>query len=148
MKIIITEEQNEQLNKKIRSAVEKLGLEEGRRMFGDELIKQAFIDNPSLFFEQFNSLKPIEKGDKVYYVDNDNLTLFFYYKKDQELKNGYYYISYYRIWAFFEEVMGYNPIKIKGVMKEWLDTIYKLTELKPRGKSYIDFDPGWEQPII
>ena len=148
MKIIITEQQNEQLNHKVRLVVKQLGLEQSRQMFGDELIKQAFIDNPLSFLDQFNDLRRIEKYDKVYYVDNDNLTLFFYYKKDLESKYGIYWISYTRIWAFFEEVMGYNPIKIKGVMKEWLDTIYKLTELKPRGKSYIDFDPGWEQPII
>ena len=35
MKIIITEQQNEKLNKKIRLAVGKLGLVQAREMFGD-----------------------------------------------------------------------------------------------------------------
>ena len=34
MKIIITEQQNEKLNRKIRLAVEKLGLPQAREMFG------------------------------------------------------------------------------------------------------------------
>ena len=131
MKIIITEEQNEQLNRKIRLAVEKLGLEQSREMFGDELIKQTYIDKPSLFLNHFNNLKPVEKDDKIYYVDNDNLILFYYRKKDQDSKNGYYLINYYRIWSFFEDVMGYNYTKTQQIIKEWLGTIYNLRGLTP-----------------
>ena len=132
MKIIITEEQNEQLNKKIRSAVEKLGLEQSRQMFGDELIKQAYINNPLSFLDQFNNLKPVEKDDKIYYVDNDNLALFFYYIEDQESKNGYYYINYYRIWSFFEDVMDYSRTEIQEIIEEWLGTTYNLRGLTPQ----------------
>ena len=131
MKIIITEEQNEQLNRKIRLAVEKMGLEQSRQMFGDELIKQVYIDKPSLFLNQFNNLKPVEKDDKIYYVDNDNLILFYYRKKDQDSKNGYYFINYGRIWSFFDDVMGYNYTKTQQIIKEWLGTIYNLRGLTP-----------------
>ena len=131
MKIIITEQQNEKLNKKIRSAVEKLGLKQAREMMGDELIKQGYIDNPLSFLDQFNNLRPIEKNDGIYYVDNDNLPLFFYYKEDQESKNGYYWVSYHRIWSIYNDVMCYNPIKIQGIMKEWLGTTYNLRGLTP-----------------
>ena len=132
MKIIITEEQNEQLNRKIRLAVEKMGLEQSRQMFGDELIKQVYIDKPSLFLNQFNNLKPVEKDDKIYYVDNDNLILFYYRKKDQDSKNGYYFINYGRIWSFFDDVMGYNYTKTQQIIKEWLGTTYNLRRLTPR----------------
>jgi hypothetical protein len=131
MKIIITEQQNDQLNKKIRSAVEKLGLEQSRQMFGDELIKQGFIDNPSSFLNQFNNLRPVEKDDEIYYVDNDNLPLFSYFKEQQESKSGNYFIDYYRIWSFFEDVMGYNYTKTQQIIKEWLGTTYNLRELTP-----------------
>jgi hypothetical protein len=40
MKIIITEQQNEQLNRKIRFAVEKLGFKQSLEMFGKDIIKQ------------------------------------------------------------------------------------------------------------
>jgi hypothetical protein len=132
MKIIITEQQNDQLNKKIRSAVEKLGLTQSLDMFGDELIKQVYIDNPLSFLDQFNNLRPVEKNDKIYYVDNDNLPLFFYYIEQQESKNGYYYINYNRIWSFFNDVMDYNYTETQETIQEWLGTTYNLRELTPK----------------
>jgi hypothetical protein len=131
MKIIITEEQNEKLNRKIRLAVEKLGLPQAREMFGDEIIKQTYIDNPSSFLDQFKNLRPIEKGIEMIYVDNDKLPLFYYYKQDQETKDGYYFIHYSRIWLFFKEVMGYSYTETKEIMKKWLGEIYNLRELTP-----------------
>jgi hypothetical protein len=136
MKIIITEQQNEKVNRKIRFAVEKLGLKHARELMGDELIKQGYIDNPLSFLDQFNNLRPVEKGNEIYYVDNDNLGLFSYYKKDQESKNGDYYINYYRIWSFFEDVMGYDYTEIQKIMKEWLDTTYNLRGLTPDGVNF------------
>ena len=132
MKIIITEQQNEQLNHKIRLAVEKLGLKQALEMFGKDIIKQAFIDYPSSFLEQFNNLKPVEKSGEIYYVDNDNLPLFYYSKEEQELKDGYYWINYHRIWSFFSDIMGYDRTEIKEIMKEWLGTAYNLRELTPK----------------
>ena len=131
MKIIITEDQNEKVNRKIRFAVEKLGLKQTREMMGDELIKQGFIDNPPSFLDQFNNLTPVEDDGEIYYVDNDNLPLFSYYKKDQESKNGYYWINYYRIWLFFYDVMGYKYTKTQQIIKEWLGTTYNLRGLTP-----------------
>ena len=136
MKIIITEQQNEKLNKKIRLAVEKLGLVQAREMMGNELIKQSYVDNPLSFLDQFNNLKLVEKDDKMYYVDNDNLPLFSYYKENQESKNGRYYINYYRIWSFFSRVMGYNYTEVQEIMKEWLYTTYNLRGLTPDGVNF------------
>ena len=136
MKIIITEQQNEQLNHKIRFAVEKLGLKQSLEMFGKKTIKQAFIGNPLLFLEQFNNLKPVEVDEEIYYVDNDNLPLFSYYKEDQESKDGYYLINYIRVWAFFYNIMDYTHNKTSEIIKDWLDTIYNLSELTPRQTVY------------
>ena len=122
----------EKLKYKIRSVVEKLGLKLSREMFGDEIIKQAYIDNPLSFLNQFNNLRPVEKDNRVYYMDNDNLPLFMYYKEDQDSKYGHYYINYYRIWLFFEEIIGYNYTEIQEIMKEWLGTTYNLRGLTPR----------------
>ena len=131
MKIIITEQQNEQLNRKIRLTVEKLGVKESLEIFGKDILKQVYIDNPLSFLDQFNNLTPIEDDDEIYYVDNDNLPLFSYSKKEQESENGYYYINYYRIWLFFEDVMDYDYTEIQEIMKEWLGTTYNLRGLTP-----------------
>ena len=131
MKIIITEEQNEKVNRKIRFAVEKLGVKQSLEIFGNDILKQVYIDNPLSFLDQFNNLTPIEDDDEIYYVDNDNLPLFSYSKKEQESENGYYYINYYRIWLFFEDIMDYDYTEIQEIMKEWLGTTYNLRGLTP-----------------
>jgi hypothetical protein len=120
---------NEKLKYKIINAVEKLGLVQSFEMFGKDILKQTFIDNPLSFLDQFNNLKPIENNDKIYYVDNDNLPLFFYYIEDQESKNGNYCINYYRIWSFFEDIMDYSRTEIQEIIEEWLGTTYNLRGL-------------------
>ena len=50
MKIIITEEQNEKLNRKIRLAVEKLGLIQSLDMFGKDISDIIIMSNGYLKF--------------------------------------------------------------------------------------------------
>ena len=116
MKIIITEEQNEQLNHKIRLTIEKLGLTQARELFGDNIIRQTYINNPSSYLNQFNKLKAIEKDDKIYYVDNDNTPIFFYFKQSELNKHGYYYINNEKIWSFFYKIMGYDEKVTKTII--------------------------------
>ena len=94
MKIIITEQQNEQLNRKIRFAVEKLGLKQALESFGKDIIKQAFIDKPYLILSEYNEIKPIESGGQTLYLDDNENVIFTYYTQDQEEKKGYYYFNF------------------------------------------------------
>jgi hypothetical protein len=132
MKIIITEDQNEKVNRKIKLVVEKLGLKQSREMFGDEIIRLAYIDNPLSFLDQFNNLTPVEKDYKIYYVDNDNLALFYYYIEDQELKNWEFWVNHSRIWSFFSIIMDYSYTETQQIMKKWLKTTYNLRGLIPK----------------
>ena len=139
---------NEKLKYKIRTVVEKLGLKQSLEIFGNDILKQAYVDNPLSFLNEFNDLKPVEKGGKIFYVDNDNLPLFYYYKEEQELKNGNYWINYYRLWSFFDDIMGYNYTEVQEIMKEWLGTTYNLRGLTPE-RNFLSFAKiGWERPII
>ena len=130
MKIIITEQQNEQLNNKIRLVVEKLGLGQAREIFGDGLIKQAYIDNPLSFLDQFNDLKTIKKEGRVSYHDNENI-LIRYWADDYIKDDGLMMFSYVYIWSFFSDIMGYSNIEIQNLLKKWLKKTYKLTRLVP-----------------
>jgi hypothetical protein len=131
MKIIITEQQNEQLNRKIRFSVEKLGLKQAREIFGDEIIKQTYSDNPLSYLDQFSKLSPIEKDEFVFYVDKDNLPLFATKKHYIEQGYGVVYISPARIWSFFRVVMGFDDSsEIAYNILKWLKDKYNL-ELKP-----------------
>ena len=137
----------EKLKYKIRSTVEKLGLTQSLEIFGKDILKQTFIENPLSFLDQFNNLKPVKKDKRVYYMDNDNLPLFMYNKEEQDSKNGYYYISYHRIWLFFEGIIGYNYTEIQEIMKEWLGTTYNLRGLTPTSRISVN-TYSWERPII
>ena len=56
-------------------------------MFGKDILKQVYIDIPSLFLKQFNNLRPVEVGNIIYYVNNDNHPLFYFYKKPNNKLN-------------------------------------------------------------
>ena len=134
---------NEKLKYKIRNAVEKLGLKQSLEIFGKDILKQVYMDNPSLFLNQFNNLKVVDKNDHVYYVDNDNYPLFFYSKKESEINYIWpdinikhimdikYNIHSKRIWLFFDDVIGYSYTEIQEVIKKWLKSTYNLGELEP-----------------
>ena len=123
---------NEKLKYKIINAVEKLGLKQSLEMFGKDVIKQVYIDNPSLFLNQFNNLTPVEEDGDVIYVDNNDEILFSYYKKDQDSKSGYYWIRRDIIITFLEGIIGYTHDEIKEIMKGWLKVNYNLSELSPK----------------
>ncbi len=130
MKLIITEEQSENLNQKVKSMVNKYGIEHTLEFFGDKgMIIRAYQDNPSEFLEQFNDLTPVEKGVNIYYVDKDRLPLFIYYP---DKKNGDVFINYYRIWMFFSKLIGLKPSEIQDIIKNWLEETYNLRGITPK----------------
>ncbi len=129
MKFIITEEQSEKLNQKVKSMVNKYGFEHTLEFFNNkDIIKHAYQDNPSDFLNQFNDLTRVEKDNLIYYVDKDKLPLFSHFK-DRKYKDVF--ISYYRIWLFFEDVMGMDDKEIQDIIKKWLEEIYNLRDLTP-----------------
>lgn len=96
----------------------------------------------------FGDLKQIAKAKEIYYVDKDNLPLFFYH---QNLE--FCYINYNRIWLFFIEYFYLDPEinnekkQIKTIIKDWLKETYNLTGLAPcSDDGYFMID--WNKPII
>ena len=88
--------------------------------------------------EIYGNLKPVEKDDKIFYVDGERKPLFKYYKEDYESKNGYYYINYDRIWSFFEYYFDMESKEIKDLIKVWLGETYNLRVLTPDFWSWDD----------
>lgn len=133
---------DEKLKYKIRSAVEKLGVGQSLDIFGKDILKQVYIDNPSLFLKQFNNLRPVEVDKIIYYIDNDNHPLFYFYKKSKGGNIYFCFINIPRIWLFFRDTMDLNKIEIQEILKEWLNKTYNLGELTPSPRmirNTIDF---------
>jgi len=147
MKIIITENQSDKINDRIKSTVEKLGLINATRVFGNnkDMIRRAYEDNPLSYLNQFNNLKPVVKDDKIYYVDNNNLPLFFHYKNK---RNKDCYINFWRIWVFFEQVMDYSHFEIENILSDWLEETYNLKKLEPFGVGWDIDEQSWDEPVI
>jgi hypothetical protein len=128
MKIIITEQQNDKLNQKIKLVIEKLGLEQSREMFGDDRIRQVYNNNPSLFLERYNDLVIVEKYDddvlEINYVDKNGDVVFYYNKNHDRNKSIY---VYYDIWKFLDIILDEpNEGYVASVLKKWLKDIYNL----------------------
>ena len=115
---------------RVKSIVNKYGFERAIEMVagGMGTIKQAYQSDPLSYLDQFNNLIPVEKDDKIFYVDKDGFPLF-YYNPDE--KNGYVYINYHRIWMFFKEVINIEYSEIQDIINKWLDETYNLTGLTP-----------------
>ena len=94
--------------------------------------------------KEFGDLTSAIVGDKTYYVDEDRKPLFYYY---QDEKNGDVYISYSRIWIFFESIFGLKDPQTKEILKVWLDETYNLRGITP---NQLDkqLHIGWKRPII
>lgn len=132
IKTILKEESDNPINKKVRLAVEKLGFDKAVKMFGGygnlDIIKRAYQDNPLSFLDQFKNLTPVKKGEVMFYVDENNIPLFAYYKDDgRHIVN----IDNDRMWEFFGEVFNYDWDEIQSLFKVWLSEVYGLENTKP-----------------
>ena len=76
------------------------------------------------FLNRFNDLEKVIKDGKVYYVDKDRKSLFYYY---QDSKNGPIWFNYERIWSFFKEFFLMKYEEIQGILKDWFEDIYNIT---------------------
>ena len=81
--------------------------------------------------EIYGRLESVEKAGRIYYIDDERKPLFMYDKEEQESKNGYYYISYDRIWSFFESYFSMEYKEIEDLIKVWLGETYNLRGLTP-----------------
>ena len=99
-----------------------------------DTIVQAYKDNPLEFLDQFNDLTPVEKDDKIVYVDKDRNPLFYYYPNKE---NGYVYINREKIWMFFSDVIGLKYSEIQTIINNWLEEAYNIRGLTPKSFHYF-----------
>ncbi len=77
---------------------------------------------------KYGDLKTISRLGTIYYVDNENIPLFYFHSDD---KNGVVYISNDKIWSFLNLFLKFENYQIQDIIKEWLDSSYKINGLTP-----------------
>jgi len=120
MKIIITEEQNDKLTRRVKMMVEKLGLQESIKMLGGNtnIIKHAYENNPLEFMDNFEDLETIIKPSKPYII---------YYKKNgktlmvQDDERKEFWFDYTEIWYFFKMIFHMEYKEIQRILNKWLE---------------------------
>jgi hypothetical protein len=113
---------DDKLKYKIRTSVEKLGIIQARELFGDELIKQSYVDNPESYLVQFKNLRKIEDLFINYITNhNDECVVFFYNPNNKRI-----FFNNTLVWDFFYEIMDYNQKEIEKILRIWLDENYNI----------------------
>ena len=143
MRNIIKQVLNEEFDSKserVKSIVNKYGIDRALELVvgGVDTIRQSYQDNPLSILNQFNDLTPVEKDDKIFYIDKDGLPLFYYYSNE---KNGYVYIDYDRIWKFFEVIIGIEYDEIQTIINNWLEETYNIIDLIPLKGQFSSASP-------
>ena len=123
MKIIITEEQDEKLTRRVKMMVDKLGLKETIKSLGINRIKHVYENNPLEFLNNFKDLEIVESPDypnEILFVKNGKVLMV------QDKKTKIFWIDYDNIWSFFDKVLGIEQREIKEILTKWLEDDFKV----------------------
>ena len=125
----VLKEEIDSKSERVKSMVKKYGINRSIELVvgGMDTIINAYQDNPASYLDQFNDLIPVEKDDRIYYVDKDNMPLF----QILNMENRFIYISNKRIWWFFSEVLNLDYDEIAYIITKWLKEVYGITGFKP-----------------
>ena len=138
----ILNEEVDSRSERVKSMVKKFGIDRSIEMIvgGMDTIINAYQDNPESFLDQFNDLKPKEIFNKIYYVDKDGNALFYYYPNGN---TGIVYFHYFRIWKFFDDVIGLKYPETEYIINNWLKDTYNLKGLTP-SQLNSTYKTSWE----
>lgn len=119
---------DEKLKYKIKSTVGKLGIKQARQIFGDDIIKQVYIDSPESYLDQFKNLRKVDDLFAIDYRDkhDDDSSVFYYTPKSQRI-----YFNNDLVWRFFYLIMGYNRKQVEHLLRNWLKKNYNIEGYLP-----------------
>ena len=133
MKIIITEQQDEKLTRRVKMMVEKLGLEDAIKMFGDNtnIIKHAYENNLLDYLNNFKDLEVVESEkypNSIFYKKNGVVVM------ELNKKTKICWFDYDNIWSFFDIVFDMEYQEIQGFLNKWLEDTFNLKGYTPEFK--------------
>ena len=84
--------------------------------------------------KEFGNLIPVVRREITYYVDENNLPLFYYL---QDETNGWVCINHSRIWVLLESIFSMKDLEIRNLLEVWLKDTYNLRGYEPKGVHLI-----------
>ena len=115
---------DEKLKYKIRTTVEMLGLDQSLNLFGKDMLKQAYIDNPQSYLDNFKNLELRESYSMFEYSNKDN-EIIFYGSKDIDAFSECIRVRPI-MYRFFLDVLSYKVDDIRLFIQDWLKVNYNI----------------------
>ena len=115
----------EKLKYKIRSTVEMLGLDQSLNLFGKDMIKQAYIDNPESYLDNFKEITIVEDSVFINYMDKRGKLVFFIPIKKISLMDKFIRVKP-EIFDFFINIIDQDFDDTRKIINDWLKINFNL----------------------
>lgn len=126
MKIIITENQKQSTQDKLKKIVKEIGWEQASDIAGGgkSLLKFVFDNNPRKFLNLFDDLNMVQSEtnqDWTLFKNEKGKMIIVYDRKEKVV-----FFSFNIIWSFLEKGIGLERGDIQDIIKRWVRDVYDL----------------------
>lgn len=126
MKIIITENQKQSTQDRLKNMVKNVGWEQASDVVGgtNDLLKLVFDNNPRKFLNLFDDLNMVQSEthqDWTLFKNKKGNTIILYDRKENVV-----FISFSKIWSFLEKGLRLDRGDIKDIVNRWVRDVYDL----------------------
>ena len=126
MKIIITENQKQSTQDRLKNMVKNVGWEQASDVVGgtNDLLKLVFDNNPRKFLNLFDDLNMVQSEthqDWTLFKNKKGNTIILYDRKENVA-----FISFSKIWSFLEKGLRLDRGDIKDIVNRWVRDVYDL----------------------
>jgi hypothetical protein len=115
----------EKLKYKIRSTVEMLGLDQSLNLFGKDMIKQVYVDNPQSYLDNFKEITIVEDSVFINYMDKRGKLVFFISIKKISLMDKFIRVKP-EIFDFFLNIIDQDFDDTRKIINDWLKIKFNL----------------------
>lgn len=116
---------NEKLKYKIRNAVDKLGLEQSLNLFGKDIIKQAYIDKPESYLDNFKEITIVKDPIFINYNDKRGKLVFFLIIEKTSIMDEFIRVKP-EIFDFFHSIIELDLDDTRKIINDWLKINFNL----------------------
>ena len=115
----------EKLKYKIKSTVEMLGLDQSLNLFGKDMIKQVYVDNPQSYLDNFKEITIVEDSVFINYMDKRGKLVFFISIKKISLMDKFIRVKP-EIFDFFLNIIDQDFDDTRKIINDWLKIKFNL----------------------